>query len=181
MPARACVHQDLRPAYLIHRDTARSNRYRLWAPRYTCRAAASCRKSGLNGRVPGVARGVREPHEPCWPDGKAATPFRSELISCRLNGAGLPMQQIAEWLKELGLSEYTDRFTENEIDSSVLPHPTDQDLKERLAPCLVTDGKCSRRLASAATSPSAAKPTMFASALIDLRSEFCGSNTRPTK
>jgi hypothetical protein len=31
------------------------------------------------------------------------------------------MQQIADWLKKLGMSEYTDRFVENRIDLSVLP------------------------------------------------------------
>jgi class 3 adenylate cyclase/predicted ATPase len=40
------------------------------------------------------------------------------------------MQQIADWLKKLGLSEYTDRFVENRIDLSVLPDLTDQDLKD---------------------------------------------------
>jgi len=40
------------------------------------------------------------------------------------------MQQIADWLKKLGLSEYAQRFVENDIDVSVLPHLTDQDLKE---------------------------------------------------
>ena len=40
------------------------------------------------------------------------------------------MQQIAEWLKRLDLSEYAERFAENGIDISVLPHLTDQDLKE---------------------------------------------------
>src|ERR1700739_2628054 len=40
------------------------------------------------------------------------------------------MQQIADWLKRLDLSEYAERFAENGIDVSVLPHLTDQDLKE---------------------------------------------------
>jgi predicted ATPase/class 3 adenylate cyclase len=40
------------------------------------------------------------------------------------------MQQIADWLKKLGLPEYGDRFAENGIDVSVLPHLTDQDLKD---------------------------------------------------
>jgi uncharacterized protein (DUF2237 family) len=40
------------------------------------------------------------------------------------------MQQIADWLEKLGLSEYADRFTENRIDFSVLRDLTDQDLKE---------------------------------------------------
>jgi hypothetical protein len=40
------------------------------------------------------------------------------------------MQQIADWLKKLGMSEYTDRFVENRIDLSVLPDLTDQDLEK---------------------------------------------------
>ena len=40
------------------------------------------------------------------------------------------MQQIADWLKRLDLSEYAERFAENGIDISVLPHLTDQDLKD---------------------------------------------------
>jgi class 3 adenylate cyclase len=40
------------------------------------------------------------------------------------------MQQIVDWLKKLGMSEYTDRFVENRIDLSVLPDLTDQDLKD---------------------------------------------------
>jgi class 3 adenylate cyclase len=40
------------------------------------------------------------------------------------------MQQIADWLKELGMSEYTERFAENRIDLSVLPDLTDQHLEK---------------------------------------------------
>jgi class 3 adenylate cyclase/predicted ATPase len=40
------------------------------------------------------------------------------------------MQQIADWLKTLGLSEYAARFAENRIDFSVLRDLTDQDLKD---------------------------------------------------
>ena len=40
------------------------------------------------------------------------------------------MQEIADWLKTLGLSEYAARFAENDVDTSVLRHLTDQDLKE---------------------------------------------------
>ena len=39
------------------------------------------------------------------------------------------MQQIADWLEKLGMSEYAERFAENRIDFSVLPELTDQDLK----------------------------------------------------
>jgi SAM domain (Sterile alpha motif) len=62
-----------------------------------------------------------------------ATRPRQVLVSfcgCRLNGTGRPMQQIADWLKQLGLSEYAQRFAANDIDLSVLPHLTDQDLKD---------------------------------------------------
>jgi hypothetical protein len=41
-----------------------------------------------------------------------------------------PMQQIADWLEKLGMSEYAERFAENGIDVSVLRHLTDQDLKD---------------------------------------------------
>jgi class 3 adenylate cyclase len=40
------------------------------------------------------------------------------------------MQQVADWLKKLGMSEYTERFAENGIDISVLRDLTDQDLKD---------------------------------------------------
>src|SRR6516162_7376207 len=38
------------------------------------------------------------------------------------------MQQIADWLEKLGMSEYAQRFAENRIDFSVLPDLTDQHL-----------------------------------------------------
>ena len=41
------------------------------------------------------------------------------------------MQQIAEWLKNLGMPEYAGRFAEERIEIDVLPELTDQDL-ERL-------------------------------------------------
>ena len=40
------------------------------------------------------------------------------------------MQQIADWLAKLGMSEYAQRFAENAIDFSVLPDLTDQDLEK---------------------------------------------------
>jgi len=39
------------------------------------------------------------------------------------------MQQIGDWLCELDLSEYVDRFVDNKIDVSVLAHLSDEDLK----------------------------------------------------
>jgi class 3 adenylate cyclase len=41
------------------------------------------------------------------------------------------MQQIADWLKKLGMSEYSERFAENDIEIDILPELTDHDL-ERL-------------------------------------------------
>jgi SAM domain (Sterile alpha motif) len=67
------------------------------------------------------------------------------LVICRLNSPlpcpearldktvreeGASMHAIADWLKELGMSEYADRFAENRIDLSVLPDLTDQHLKD---------------------------------------------------
>ena len=40
------------------------------------------------------------------------------------------MQQIADWLEQLGMSEYAQRFAENGIVFAALRHLTDQDLKD---------------------------------------------------
>ena len=40
------------------------------------------------------------------------------------------MSTTAEWLTSLGMSEYAERFAENDIDIAVLRDLTDQDLKE---------------------------------------------------
>jgi predicted ATPase/class 3 adenylate cyclase len=40
------------------------------------------------------------------------------------------MQPLADWLEKLSMSEYAQRFAENGIDFSALPHLTDQDLKD---------------------------------------------------
>jgi class 3 adenylate cyclase len=40
------------------------------------------------------------------------------------------MQQIADWLERLGMSEYAQCFAKNRIDFSVLPDLTDQDLEK---------------------------------------------------
>jgi class 3 adenylate cyclase len=43
---------------------------------------------------------------------------------------GVAMQQIADWLEKLGLSEYAQRFAENDIDFTILGDLTDQDLEK---------------------------------------------------
>src|SRR5580700_9265854 len=48
----------------------------------------------------------------------------------RSAGDGPAMQPIADWLKNLGMSEYAQRFAENDIDIAVLPDLTDQHLKD---------------------------------------------------
>src|SRR5262245_6323524 len=40
------------------------------------------------------------------------------------------MQQVAEWLEQLGMSEYGQSFVENAIDFNVLSDLTDQDLEK---------------------------------------------------
>jgi hypothetical protein len=50
-------------------------------------------------------------------------------ISPIVRGAAA-MQQVADWLENLGLGQYAQRFAENDIDFSVLPHLTDADLEK---------------------------------------------------
>ena len=40
------------------------------------------------------------------------------------------MQQIADWLEKLGMSEYAQRFAESDINFSILSDLTDQDLEK---------------------------------------------------
>jgi hypothetical protein len=40
------------------------------------------------------------------------------------------VQEIADWLEKLGMSEYAQRFAENGIDVSVFRYLTDQDLEK---------------------------------------------------
>jgi class 3 adenylate cyclase len=40
------------------------------------------------------------------------------------------MQQIADWLEKLGLAQYVERFSENDIDFAILEDLTDHDLEK---------------------------------------------------
>ena len=71
------------------------------------------------------------------------------------------MQEIADWLKMLGLSEYAERFAENAIDFSVLPDLTDQDL-EKLGVLLGHRRKILRAVAALASEPAAQTPVATA-------------------
>ena len=72
------------------------------------------------------------------------------------------MQLIADWLEQLGMSEYAARFAENRIDFSVLPDLTDQDL-EKLGVLLGDRRKMLRAIANLDNTP-AAPPRAAASA-----------------
>ena len=70
------------------------------------------------------------------------------------------MQQIADWLKTLDMSEYAERFAESDIDTSVLRDLTDQDLKE-LGVSLGHRRKMLRAIAElAGASPTSPQPTL---------------------
>jgi hypothetical protein len=70
-----------------------------------------------------------------------------------LDPPGAAMQQIADWLEKLGMSEYAQRFAENRIDFSVLRDLTDQDLKD-LGVVLGDRRKCCGPLANSNRRPS---------------------------
>ena len=40
------------------------------------------------------------------------------------------MEQIADWLKQLGMDQYIQHFAENDIDCTILGDLTDQDLEK---------------------------------------------------
>jgi class 3 adenylate cyclase len=67
------------------------------------------------------------------------------------------MQQIADWLKKLGMSEYAERFAENRIDLSVLPDLTDQHL-EKLGVALGDRLKILRAIRDLSAATVAAQP-----------------------
>ncbi len=65
------------------------------------------------------------------------------------------MQQIAEWLKKLGMSEYAQRFAESDIDIDVLCELTDQDF-DRLGVSLGHRRRMLRAIRELGASPIAA-------------------------
>jgi class 3 adenylate cyclase len=67
------------------------------------------------------------------------------------------MQQIADWLKKLDLSEYAERFAENAIDFSILSDLTDQDL-EKLGVLLGHRRKMLRAIAALDDMPAVVAP-----------------------
>ena len=69
------------------------------------------------------------------------------------------MQQIADWLEKLGMSEYAERFVKSDIDTSVLRDLIDQDLKE-LGVSLGHRRKMLRAIAELAGAPTSPQPTV---------------------
>ena len=47
-----------------------------------------------------------------------------------LSERGVTVDDLAQWLERLGLAQYTRLFAENDIDLDVLPHLTDDELRE---------------------------------------------------
>jgi class 3 adenylate cyclase/predicted ATPase len=72
------------------------------------------------------------------------------------------MQQIADWLEKLGMSEYAERFVENGIDFTILPDLTDQDLEKIGIVSLGHRGKLLRAIANLGTIEKSALPAAIA-------------------
>jgi phage portal protein BeeE len=73
------------------------------------------------------------------------------------------MQQIADWLESLGMSEYAERFGENDIDIEVLGDLTDADF-DRLGVSIGHRRKMMRAIREFASSPVSAVTRRPASA-----------------
>jgi SAM domain (Sterile alpha motif) len=78
-------------------------------------------RTGIGGTFTGTLAALRR-----GPAYSCRGPFGLVLRS----RAWVAMQEITDWLTKLGLPEYAGAFAENGIDVSVLPHLTDQDLKD---------------------------------------------------
>jgi hypothetical protein len=75
------------------------------------------------------------------------------------------MQQIADWLRKLGMSEYAQRFADSDIDFSILDDLTDPHLKDLGVASLGHRLKILRAIAeldrqeATAAPPAAARPS----------------------
>jgi SAM domain (Sterile alpha motif) len=67
------------------------------------------------------------------------------------------MRHVSDWLDQLGMSEYAQRFAENRIDFSVLSDLTDQDL-EKMGVILGDRRKMLRAIAGLKSGPPAVEP-----------------------
>jgi class 3 adenylate cyclase/predicted ATPase len=96
----------------------------------------------------------------------------------------VPVPTIEEWLASLGMSDYAQRFADNDIDASVLRHLTERDLKD----IGVSLGHRRKMLAAiselAVVAQSQASPTQDGAERRQLTVMFCdlvGSTTLATK
>ena len=82
------------------------------------------------------------------------------------------MRQIADWLEKLGLSEYAQRFAENDIDFTILGDLTDQDLEKIGVALLGHRRKLLRAIANLETieksAPAVAVPAFAAPLPLDI-------------
>jgi class 3 adenylate cyclase/predicted ATPase len=72
-----------------------------------------------------------------------------------VNRRGATMRQLGDWLEKLGMSEYAQRFAENDIDFTILGDLTDQDLKDLGVASLGHRRKLLRAIAALAITPAA--------------------------
>jgi class 3 adenylate cyclase len=70
------------------------------------------------------------------------------------------MQQIADWLEKLGMSEYAQRFAENDIDFTILSDLTDHDLEKIGVVSLGHRRKLLRAIAELNGRPTATSPSL---------------------
>jgi class 3 adenylate cyclase/tetratricopeptide (TPR) repeat protein len=86
-----------------------------------------------------------------------------------------PMRQVSDWLNQLGMSEYAQRFAENRIDFSVLPDLTDQDL-EKIGVVLGDRRKMLRSIAALNSGPD----EVAAPAVLVAASSLASASEKPT-
>src|SRR5262244_3890319 len=112
-------------------------------------------------------------------------------LSSADHGPLVAMQEIADWLKSLDMSEYAERFAEEDIDLELLPELTDQDF-ERLGVSVGHRRKMLRAIRGFAGIAAAAPPPAAVTAPIpqdraerrQLTVMFCdlvGSTARSTR
>ena len=56
--------------------------------------------------------------------------MRPERMMGATHDCGVPVMDIVVWLRSLGLGKYEEAFRENDIDETVLPSLTHENLKE---------------------------------------------------
>src|SRR5215469_444589 len=78
------------------------------------------------------------------------------------------MQQIADWLENLGISEYAQRFAENDIDVEVLSELTDSDF-DRLGVSIGHRRKIMRAIREHPSAPAASAAARPAALVTDMQ------------